>query len=255
MRQIVVALLHMMLFHASFAQSKIHWFSELGVNSGFTVSSKEENGFDKRSEKTEGLLSPLVGAWVGLYQSRHLYFNLGVQFNWTGRKFTEERQSYDYLNDRIYNTKEVEELKVYKLSFPIILGYQGSIRKLKIRGFGGYKMVQYASGRYEIETSGPDYHLTKSYNPFNNRDLDIRARRNTDEYTVGAGFFLNPRMEVITSFSTGGFIYFAEKNGTSPSSNGYSHRYSASDLSVTVRYLMNSTNKKDKHESHPVDNR
>lgn len=247
MRQITILLLMTIVSHASFSQSRIQILAELGVNSGFTIIRKENNGLDKKYEKTEGLLSPVVGAWIGLYQSKHLYINCGMQFNWTGYKLTEERQSYDYLNSRMYNTREVNKLTVYKLSFPITFGYQGYIRKLKIRGFVGYKFVHYESGRYEIDNAGPDYHYTKSFNPFNNPDLELQADKSASEYTSGVGVFINPKIEVITSFSAGGYILFIEKNGTSPSSNGYQHRYSSADLSVTIRYLMGRVSEKSKN--------
>lgn len=236
MRYPVIVLL-LMFSHTLLCQSNFRVYPEVGFNiSGFPNSYQNEDGNRSYLEKNTPVVSPLVGLWVTTHKSSHLFMSFAIQFNQSGNKFVSKTDRYNPLNQAYEHYENSEELKLSKLSFPIIIGYAGKVRNIRLNAFAGYRFVYYNSGKYTFNYSGPGTSFSKSFNPFNHPDLETQARKNTWQLLAGLGFLITQRTQLVTTYSVGGYLTFFEKSGSSYGSPV--HKYSRSDIALSIKYLV-----------------
>jgi hypothetical protein len=153
MKKNILTLFLFITFVSVYAQRKISFGLELGVNAS-TSPSKEIYVDEKQNylnmSTVRPVISPKLGIWSRGEFGKHLYVNLGLQFNQVGYNYLYSYHGYDQTHQTEHYTRYKKNLVINKLSAPLTIGYQTKIGKSTFYLGMGYKKQYHLGGEYKI---------------------------------------------------------------------------------------------------------
>lgn len=189
-------------------------------------------------EKTSPLLRPLAGVWGKMRVKQKFFLVAGTQYNQTGKNIKDITKGYDGINQRYYTSTRKERFRFTKFSFPIVVGYSFSVRKLKCEAFIGFRPNYYISGKYTLKYQHKDNlglrdtSYQKVIDPFNYARLKYGPARQQKQLMAGVGVMLNNRISVNAFAAALHQIMFYEDSHEI-------HVYNRPDFVITMKYAFN----------------
>lgn len=240
-KRILICLL-VLIYQESFSQS-IQYEAELGINAS---GKPYKETYGRGDGKGSSLFSPLLGFSLTTNHWKRFSLTAGIQFYTSGKKYRFHGEgTYMTVN---YSQTETEKMAFTQLSFPVHLNYNFNVGKLEMYTFLGYAFSNYIKGSYEYlheltfsQDIGRDLYIEKSFDPFS-KDLKTPAKRTTDLISIGVGMKVHQRIGIQARFSTAlQQLYFEEypTQGSIPDNPNDHHYFSRSDVTLSVKYLLN----------------
>jgi len=235
LKSLSVTILACVLAISSYSQ-ELKMAVELYLNSG---------GFPKSYPLGGGTshISPRVRPGVGISLKGiariGLYTDLNVRYINTGLTDRYHYRGTDQAYNSWYSVDRHEVFSFNKVSLGLGIGYRFKLLKPMFWITGGYRRAQYLSGSYTYtgrDGQGTEIDIYKSYNPFNNSNLDRQARRSGREIYFAAGIEFGSHLNCSLQYSFVSDIVFVE-NINGHNSDDF-HAYVRNDAAICLGWTF-----------------
>lgn len=229
-----------LIIQSAHAQVNLSFGAEIGLNSsGLPYFDKYEieNRKDLVKIKSIPILSPKVGVWTEIKLGKHLYTKVGVQHFKIGYKYHYHRDGNDLLYGGTYTSDIWETLSIDRVSFPISLGYDFTIKTRRLRAGIGYKFNYHIKGIYREqnlyikENELPAIDRDETFNIFDKNQFSIVADKSNRGLLLEFGINLKEKLNLECSYAVNGIITFG--NPFEPF-----YYYENSDFSIVLKYSI-----------------
>ena len=229
------------------SQSRFPIGLELGITvSQFHTKNVVYESWETSTTKTDPIICPLIGISKEWPLKKHLQITTGLQYQMTGYK------SYCYTDFTAteYYSEEWETFKMHKLCFPLSLGYQFKLSKIKPSFYLGLRPNINISGniysKYHSIIIYPDrienMDIENGLNLFDKTEYFIPPKRIINQFCFGLSTSIRQHIKIDINYNIG-YNYYKEIFVSRGMRSTYTWSEKTSipscDYAITIQYIFN----------------